>query len=105
MPGKLGKVLIPFLLLGVLISPSIGQWMHLIEAHHHERQCTQEKVHFHAKEIACELTATFTTPHTLIATKAPCLLNENPIAQKTAGIVPVYFFQKIYLFHLRGPPV
>lgn len=104
MRSKFGSILIPFLLLGVLLSPSIGQWVHLAEAHHDERQCTEEKVHFHAEEAFCELNATFTNPHTLAGIKTIVFDEQVEISQDVFTASPNYFFQQINFFHLRGPP-
>lgn len=104
MRSKLANVLIPFFLLGVLLSPSIGQWVHLAEAHHQEGHCTEEKVHFHAKEVNCELTATFTNPYTLLVTKATAFVKSNKISHEVFTAPQAYFFQQINFFHLRGPP-
>ncbi len=104
MRSKLGNLLIPFLLLGVLLSPSIRQWVHLAEAHHDEVQCTEEKVHFHTEEISCELNATFTTPFAFQGVKAMQLIEVKNQLLQPLRPTQAYAFQQIQFFHLRGPP-
>ncbi len=104
MQSKLAHVLIPFFLLGVLLSPSIGQWVHLADAHHEESMCTEVKVHFHAKELNCELTATFTNPYTPSKIKPFSFVKPNKISEVVFTAPQDYFFQQINFFHLRGPP-
>lgn len=104
MRSKLANILIPFLLLGVIASPSIGQWLHLADAHHTEVSCTGGEVHFHAAEVRCELTATFTTPFTLKSVKAIKFNEVNILLLQPLAPTKTYVFQKIHFFHLRGPP-
>ena len=104
MRSKLANILIPFLLLGVLFSPSIGQWVHLAEAHHTEVSCTGGEVHLHTAEASCELTATFTTPFAFKRFKAPKLIEANTILLQPLAPTQAYAFQQIQFYHLRGPP-
>ena len=104
MRSKLGNILIPFLLLGVLFSPSIGQWVHLADAHHAEVECTEGKVHLHTTEVRCELTATFTTPYAFQSLKTPKFSEVNTILLQPIGPIQTYTFQQIQFFRLRGPP-
>ena len=104
MQSKLGNILIPFLLLGVLFSPSVGQWVHIADAHHAEVECTEGKVHLHTTEVHCELTATFTTPYAFQSLKAPKFIEVNTILLQPLVPTQAYAFQQIQFFHLRGPP-
>lgn len=104
MRSKLANILIPFLLLGVIASPSIGQWLHLADAHHTEVSCTGGEVHFHAAEVSCELTATFTTPFTLKSIKVIKFNEVSPLLLQPLAPTQIYASQKIRFFHLRGPP-
>ena len=102
--SKLANILIPFLLVGVIASPSIGQWIHIVDAHHTEVSCSGGEVHFHATEVDCELTATFTSPFTYKSLKAVKFNEvENDLLQPLLPI-QAYAFQQIQFFHLRGPP-
>lgn len=105
MRSKLANILIPFLLLGVIASPSIGQWLHLADAHHKEVSCKGGEVHFHAAEVSCELTATFTTPFTFKSLKALKLNEVSLLLLQPLAPTQDYAFQKIQFFHLRGPPL
>lgn len=104
MKTKLRSVLIAFFLLGVLLLPTANQWVHLLEEHHQETQCTENSTHFHKKELACELTATFTSPYSPSFIKAPELF----IADETHPLPQASFENVIYghhiTLHLRGPP-
>lgn len=104
MRSKLANILIPFLLLGVLFSPNIGQWVHLAEAHHTEASCSGREVHLHTAEASCELTATFTTPFAFQTVKAPKFIEVNTILLQPLAPSQAYAFQQIQFYHLRGPP-
>lgn len=104
MKTKLGSVLIAFFLLGVLLLPTANQWVHLSEEHHQEKQCTENSTHFHKKELACELIATFTSPFSPIFIKVPELFitdDTPPLPQ--ASFENIIYRHRITL-HLRGPP-
>ena len=103
--SKLANILIPFLLLGIIVSPSIGQWVHITNAHHTEAWCLGGEVHFHATEADCELTATFTTPFTFKNLKAIKFNEVNSILLQPFTLTQVYASQQIQFFHLRGPPL
>lgn len=102
--SKLANILIPFLLVGVIVSPSIGQWAHIINTHHTEVSCSGGEVHFHATEVGCELTATFTTPFTFKSLKAIKFNEVKSILLQPLTPTQAYAFQQIQFFHLRGPP-
>ena len=104
MRSKLANILISFLLVGVIASPSIRQWVHITNAHHTEASCSGGEVHFHATEVDCELTATFTTPFTFKGFKAVKFNEVNIILLQPLTPTQVYAFQQIQFFHLRGPP-
>ena len=104
MRSKLANILIPFLLVGVILSPSISQWVHLADGHHTEASCTGGEVHFHTAEVNCELTATFTTPFTVNRFKAPKFNEVETILLQPLAPTQTYAFQKIQFFYLRGPP-
>lgn len=104
MKTKWGSISIAFFLLGVLTFPTANQWVHLSEEHHQEVQCTESSTHFHKKELACELTTTFTSPFAPVFFKAPELF----IAEETLQLPKASFESAIYGYrftlHLRGPP-
>ena len=104
MRNNLSKIILSFFLLGVFFSPNVGQWVHLAEAHHAEATCSEGKVHLHAEEAHCELTATFTTPFTLKSVKALTFIEVNHLLLQPLAPKQAYAFQQIQLFYLRGPP-
>lgn len=104
MKTKLGSILIAFLLLGVLILPAANQLIHLSEGHHLEEHCTESSTHFHKKELACELIATFTSPY------APYWFQptEYFVNYLKKELIQSNFENLIYghttTLYLRGPP-
>lgn len=102
--SKIASISTAFFLLGILALPNISQWIHLIEEHHTEQHCIENKVHLHATELPCELNATFVSPYTPADVLKPKFHKEFTYKPKRFKLFPGYNFNQVYSFHLRGPP-
>ena len=103
--ARVNSILIAFLLLAILVLPNINQWIHLAEDHHKEVLCVENNLHFHADELGCVLTATFTPPYFSIDQEpfSPLELQKTlllPI-EKTLSLK----LSSTTIFRLRGPPI
>lgn len=102
--SRIGTVLIAFFLVTVLALPNLNQWAHLANDHHYEEQCFESKTHFHAEELNCALTATFTTPYTFFKGVHYVLLDNSLISQPSVERPQYLQLKSIQEFYLRGPP-
>lgn len=101
---RIGTILTAYLLLTVLVLPNLNQWAHLANGHHNEERCVESKSHFHAEELSCALTATFTTPFTFFKGVHYVLLDNSLISQPAVERPQHLQLKSIQEFYLRGPP-
>lgn len=104
MKTKLGSILIAFLLLGVLTLPTANQWIHLSEGHHLEEHCTESSTHFHKKELACELIATFTSPYAPYWFQPTEYFVNSPKKELIQSSFENLIYGHTTTLYLRGPP-
>ena len=101
---RIGNILIAFLLLGVLVTPNINQWLHLAKNHHKEVKCQGNTLHFHQEESCCDLNANFVTPYTYVALMDFSPYQAGELPHLLQDISPIFQLIRETSFRLRGPP-
>ena len=99
-----GSILGVLLLLGILASPVVNQWLHLVEDHHAETFCLADSFQFHPEEKECALTATFVSPYTHIEFSPFCAFEARELQQLPQVKEPSFQLKEEISFPLRGPP-
>ena len=98
------SILISVVLIGVLLAPMGNQWIHLIEDHHQEVFCSESKIHFHQKELNCDLNSTFPPPYSIYSLcfkeRIFSSFSLKPILFSTGKLLR----KQVSQYLLRGPP-
>ena len=102
--NRRGSILGVLMLLGILASPVVNQWLHIIEDHHAETFCLADSFQFHLEEKECALTATFVSPYTHIEFSSFCAFEARELQQLPQVKEPSFQLKEEISFPLRGPP-